>query len=76
IFNAFRHLFPFSPRQGGRSALAFGSKRKNLLGRHLNLLLNKPIIQVSSLFLVIVNPFSNPFKIMLSLHVIFSHLET
>ncbi len=54
IFNAFRHLFPFSPRQGGRSALAFGSKRKNLLGRHLNLLLNKPIIQVI-IFLLFMN---------------------
>ncbi|HSX37777.1 MAG TPA: hypothetical protein VLE95_02990 [Chlamydiales bacterium] len=52
IFNAFRHLFPFSPRQGARPALAFGSKRKNLLGRHLNLLLNKPIIQVSNVSIV------------------------
>ncbi|HSX38810.1 MAG TPA: hypothetical protein VLE95_08325 [Chlamydiales bacterium] len=36
----------FSRFRLGKGGVTFGSKRKNLLGRHLNLLLNKPIIQV------------------------------
>ena len=46
IFRHFRHLFDFSPRQGRRNALAFGSKIKNLLEIALNLIVKKPIIQV------------------------------
>ena len=46
IFRRFRHLFVFSPQQGGRPALAFGSKNKNLLGIALNLLANPPKTQV------------------------------
>jgi len=39
-------VFAFSPWKGGCSALPFGSKNKNLVGISLNLLAEKPIIQV------------------------------
>jgi polar amino acid transport system substrate-binding protein len=55
IFKIFRSLFTFSPRQEGRPALAFGSKRKNACARGLlNLLPNKPKVQVIRNLFVIV----------------------
>jgi len=39
-------IFAFSPWKGGCSTLPFGSKSKNRVGISLNLLAEKPIIQV------------------------------
>ncbi len=47
IFKILRSIFPFSPQQGGRPTLAFGSKRKNAHIRSLNLQQNKPKGQVN-----------------------------